>query len=931
MPPQNEKRKRTVLTWNEIRERAYAFTAEWHDYQGKEIAETQSFWNDFFNVFGVARRSVAAYERSVDKLAGGKGRIDLFWPGMLLAEQKKSGRDLEAAKAQALDYCLSLSEKERPRFLAVCDFARFHLIDLEAPPETEAEQAFDIKELPQHIDKFWFIAGYSEKTVYADMDSASVQAARLMARLYDAILENNPAHARLDVFMVRLLYCFFADDTEIFKKDALKRYLSERTAEDGSDLGPLLLKIFQTLNTPPDSRSKALDEELAAFPYINGHLFEENLYSPDFDSKTRQTLLETCFFDWSEISPAIFGSLFQNISDPAKRRALGEHYTSEKNILKTLSPLFLDRLRAQLDKAGQDARKLEAFLSELAGLTFLDPACGCGNFLVVAYRELRLLELEALQRLHRDEIAQRGRLMSVEHLSRLNVNQFYGIEIAPFAARIAQTALWLTDHQMNLKLSAAFGCYYARIPLAAAPHIVCANALRMDWAQLIEPARLSYIMGNPPFVGYHYKSKEQQEESQNIFVDVKGAGFLDYVANWYLKAAEMMQANKNIVSAFVSADSIIQGTQVAPLWLTLLNQYGAKIWFAHRSFKWNNEASHAAQVYCVIIGFALKDTKHKRLWDYHNVKDESGHESPAANINPYILDGPDIVVQARAKPLSLETQEMLFGSKPADGSHFFFTPEEKEAFWAAEPQAKPFLRRVLGSEEFINNKERWCLWLQGATPNQLKAMPLVLQRIQAVAEFRKASKKEATRRLAAVPALFAEMRQPDSDYLLIPRVSSERRIYIPIGYISKDIIVTDAVFTLANATPYTFGMLASLMHMVWTKYVCGRLKSDYRYSNTIVYNNFPWPLNPPAAAKRRVEERAQALLALRHGYLDAGESYAALYDPNTMPADLLKAHQALDRAVDACYGRATFADERARIEFLFNLYYQRTETLLAGN
>jgi hypothetical protein len=917
----------SVMTWNEIRGRAYNFVAQWQEYAGKEIAETQSFWNDFFSVFGVQRRSVSSYEKSVKKIAGGTGRIDLFWPGWLIVEQKAPGRDLEKARTQAIEYAVSLKEKERPRFILTCDFHHFQLLDLEAAGNEEEETFFTLAELPDHIAKFWFIAGYSERRSYGQMDEASLAAARLMAELYDAIEVNNPASPELDLFMVRLLFCFFADDTEIFDKDIFKRYLDERTHEDGSDLGLHLHKIFSVLNQPKEQRSRVLDEQLVSFAYINGELFAAATYAPDFDSQTRTALIRAAKFNWSSINPAIFGSLFQNISDPQQRRRLGEHYTSEVNILKTIEPLFLEKWRSALHKAGTDKRKLESFCAALGGLTFLDPACGCGNFLVVAYRELRRLELEALERLHKHE---KNLTLDVGGLSQITVNAFYGIEISPFAAKIAQVALWLTDHQMNLELGRAFGQYYARIPLVIAPHIACTNALRVEWNELINPTRLSYIMGNPPFVGGWLKSDEQKEETLAVFNEVKAIGRVDYVANWYKKAVGMMKQNPALTAAFVSTNSITQGSQVAPLWLPFLNDEGLKIHFAHRTFNWSNEADKNAHVHCVIIGFGLFDVPKKQLWDYDKVTDEKGHVTQVSNINPYLLAGPDIVVAPRSGPLDALTPNMIYGNKPADGGHLFFTPQEKEAFLAQEPQAAKFMRPVLGAQEFINGEERWCLWLKEALPSELKALPKVMERVTAVATFRAASVKAQTRIDAQTPALFAEDRQPDSDYLLVPSVSSSQRIYIPIGYVDKNTIASNLVFAIANATPYLFGCLASLMHMTWNKYVCGRLGSGYRYSNTIVYNNFPFPHAPSTAQVAKLNTAASSLLAIRQSYLVQGQSYADLYDPRLTPPDLLKAHHKVDQLVDGLYRSEGFATELERIEFLFAEYARRMNTLGLG-
>ncbi|HET7078453.1 MAG TPA: DNA methyltransferase, partial [Chloroflexia bacterium] len=641
------------LSWNEIRGRALQFA---QDYRGvtRENAETQSFYNDFFNVFGISRRRVASFEEPVKKLGAKRGRIDLFWKGTLLVEHKSAGRDLDAAHAQALDYFPHLKEEELPRYILVSDFQRFDLYDLEAG----TAHHFRLADLHEHVELFGFIAGY-QKREFQDQDPVNIAASERMGRLHDMLRDTGYSGPALEVLLVRLLFCLFADDTGIFDKDSLRYYLAERTREDGSDLGLHLAFLFQTLNTPLDRRQKNLDEALAAFPYVNGSLFAAMLPIPAFDSAMRRSLISACDFDWGRISPAVFGSLFQSVMDKDKRRGIGAHYTTEQNIMKIIKPLFLDALTAEFAAVRHDRRRLLAFHDKLAGLTFLDPACGCGNFLILAYRELRLLEIEVLKALYPGG----QQALDAGDLSRIDVTAFYGIEIEEFPARIAEVALWLMDHQMNLRLSETFGRYFARIPLRAAAHIHHANALRLDWATVVPPDRLSYILGNPPFVAKHLMTGEQGQEIDAVFEGVQGAGVLDYVAAWYLKAAQYIQGTR-IACAFVSTNSISMGEQVSILWGELFNRYHIKIHFAHRTFAWTSEARGAAAVHCVIIGFAAFDTKPKLLYEYRTAKSEP-HEITVSNISPYLVEAGDFVIGKRSAPL-VDAPGMIFGSKPVD-------------------------------------------------------------------------------------------------------------------------------------------------------------------------------------------------------------------------------------------------------------------------
>lgn len=896
------------LSWNEIRSRALTFSKEWAD-ETSEDAEAKSFWDGFFNVFGITRRRLASFETPVKKDDGKGGFIDLLWKGVLLVEHKSRGKDLDRAAKQALDYFPGLKERDLPRYVLVSDFARLRLHDLDENTTHE----FPLAELHKHVRHFGFMAGYQTRS-FGQEDPVNIKAAEHLGRLHDQLKASSYEGHCLEVLLVRLLFCMFGEDTAIFERRQFQDYLENRTGEDGADLGMHLAQFFQILDTPPERRPTTLDESLAAFPYVNGQLFSELLPIAAFDRAMRETLLDCCSLDWSRISPAIFGSLFQSIMDTKARRALGAHYTNETNILKLIGPLFLDELRAEFKKIKNNNKKLFEFLKKLSHLTFLDPACGCGNFLVIAYRELRLLELEVLC-----HVRQSGQLhLTIFQLVQINVDQFHGIEIEEWPARIAEVALWLTDHQMNLKVSEEFGMYFARLPLKKAPHIVHGNALRLDWAEVIAPEQLSYLLGNPPFVGAKFLDEPQRAEVTAIFHDTKSAGLLDYVACWYRKAADYMTFNPAIRTAFVSTNSITQGEQVGVLWPDLF-RLGVRINFAHRTFQWSSEARGKAAVHCVIIGFALEEAKEKWLFDYETIRAEP-HASKAANINPYLVDGPNLALGNRTKPIR-DVPAIGIGNKPIDGGNYLFTDEGRAEFLTREPAAAPYFRRWIGADEFLNGYERWCLWLGDCPPEQLRRMPEALKRVEAVRDFRRASKSAPTRKLADTPTRFHVENMPENRYLVIPEVSSERRLYIPIGFEQPSTFSSNLLKVIPCASHYHFGILQSLMHNAWTRAVCGRLKNDYRYSVGIVYNNFPWP---DATDKQRaaIESAAQTVLDARAKFPKA--SLADLYDPLTMPPELVKAHQALDRAVDQAYGRKGFASEAERVAFLFERYQQLT-------
>lgn len=905
-----------ALSWNEIRDRARKFSKEWAD-EASEDAEAKSFWNDFFNIFGVNRRRVATFEHRVKKVDGKDGYIDLLWKGMLLVEHKSKGKDLDRAHRQAKDYFHGLKDSELPRYVLVSDFERFRLYDYEKDAEyTE----FHIKDLHKHVRQFGFLAGYTTHS-FKEEDPVNIQAAEKMGKLHDALkVAGYEGHA-LEVLLVRLLFCLFADDTSIFEPRQFHELIVQRTSEDGADLGLWLAQLFQVLNTPTDRRQKTLDEQLADFPYVNGKLFEEVLPLSNFNRDMRELLLQAADLDWSRISPAIFGSLFQSVMDAKLRRNLGAHYTSEKNILKVIKPLFLDDLYEEFEKVKGTPAKLKAFHMKLSKLRFMDPACGCGNFLVIAYRELRLLELDVLKALF---AKQDSLLTSVSEHVAIDVDQFYGIEIEEFPAQIAQVALWLMDHQLNLMVSEHFGEHYARLPLVKSATIVHGNALRLDWDLVCPREKLSYILGNPPFIGHHLQSEEQKADMLACYDHDKSAGVMDFVSAWYCKAARYLTVKgEGVKVALVSTNSITQGEQVGIMWRNLLRIRPLHIHFAHRTFKWSNEAKGKAAVYCVIIGFgATPSNKKPLLFDYESPASDPV-QVEASTINAYLADAPWVLLENRSKnPFGMP--EMMYGSKPTDNGHLLLTDDEKVEFLKQEPAAAPYIKPFLSAHEYLHGEKRWVMWLVDAEAANLKSLPKVMERVKAVDAFRKASKAASTREYR-FPTLFRQVTQPKSDYILIPGHTSENRRYIPFGFFSKDYIVGNSCFSLPGSSLYHFGVISSAMHMAWVSYTCGRLKSDYRYSKDIVYNNYPWPESPSDKQKLAIEEAAQAVIDARAAH--PASTLADLYDPLRTPPDLLKAHQRLDKAVEAAYGKGSFKTDGERVAFLFTLYQKYTSLL----
>lgn len=949
------------LSWNEIKSKAVRFSKDWEDVT-EESAESQTFLNEFFEVFGISRRRVSTFEKPVQKVDGREGYIDLLWPGKILIEHKSKGKNLEKAANQAIAYSFGLTEEELPQYILVCDFNLFVLYDLEENTKHE----FLLKDLVKHVKLFSFIAGY-QKSITKDEDPVNIEAAERMGKIHDKLKAIGYSGHELEVYLVRLVFCLFADDTNIFNKDIFEEYLKNKTSKDGSDLALHLSQIFYILNTPESQRLTNIDEHLIEFPYVNGKLFEEQLSPAQFDSEMRNVLIECCDLDWAKISPAIFGSLFQAVMNPEERRNLGAHYTSEKNILRVIKPLFLDELFKEFETIKNNTKQLKEFHKKLSALKFLDPACGCGNFLVITYRELRLLEIEILKVLVKNSQLE----SDIKNIIWIDIDQFYGIEIEEWPVRISEVAMWLIDHQMNMRVSEEFGEYFVRLPLKKSANIICDNALRIEWGNIIAKTEIDisadvtniikiseptphyntvnvytkevkvlvsapekkpisdkttfdYILGNPPFIGKHFQNEQQKNDMDFVFKGIKAYGVLDYVTCWYIKAAKIIQ-NSNTKVAFVSTNSISQGEQPGILWNILFNLYEIKIHFAHRTFRWTNEARGKAAVHVVIIGFANFDTNEKYLFEYDDIKGEP-HTRKVKNISPYLIEGKDLIIPKRKSPIC-NVPEIRFGNMPNDGGNLLINDDEVEAYKLIEGEVEKFIRPFLGAHEFLNGKKKWCLWFYKNQENlNLKRMRITYKRIEAVEQHRSKSKRKGTQTLSLFPMLFGEIRQPETNFILVPRVSSENRRIIPMSIYSPEYIVGDTCLSIASSNLFHLGILQSEMHMSWVKQVCGRLKSDYRYSSDIVYNNFPWPLNPTDKQIKLVEEKAKKVLDVRKEFPQ--NSLADLYDPLTMPPALVKAHQELDKAVDLCYRSQPFPNETKRIEFLFELYEKYTKPLL---
>lgn len=911
------------LSFRDIKNNAHRFIKD-HQESIKENAESQSFLNDFFAIFGINRKRVASFELPVKvNQTSGTKRIDLFWPGVLLVEMKSTGQNLDKAYHQGLNYFRGLKDDDLPRYVMVCDLNAFRLYDL----EDGKDYAFELNDLISNLHLFDFMHGQQIQDITEF--ELNEKAALLLGQLHDALDDSGFTGHQLQVFMVRILFCLFAEDTGVFNRHQFTRYITQFTSGTGSDTPINLQRLFQVLDQDDHERNKHLITELTTFPYVNGHLFKERIDIPSFSTEMHEQLIECCLFNWKDISPAIFGSLFQSIMDKQARRNLGAHYTSEQNILKLIEPLFLTEFRDELQSAQKEKsikrrnQKLMDLMSKVRTLTFLDPACGCGNFLIITYRELRRIELQLLKAQNQHQ--EQGHV-ALEIDPQIPLNNFYGIEIDEWPARIAEVAMWLTQHQMNLEFAKTFGKEPDLLPLKEHAQIHHANALELDWAEVIPAVELDYIIGNPPFVGKNFRTEEQERSQELVFKPyVKSWKSLDFVTSWFLKAALFSQ-NTAIQAGLVSTNSITMGEQVATLWQPILD-LGVHINFAHRTFQWHNDAKGNAAVHCVIIGFSHQEKSDKWLYDYPDIKGLP-IVLKVNNINPYLIDAPNIVITNRTKPLG-NVSPMVYGNKPVDGGFLFLTPEEKDDLLQKQPGLIEWIKPILGSQEFLNRGERYCLWLVDATTVQLRELmqiPEIKARIEGVKAMRLASTKKKTQESANTPWLFDEIRQPKADtYILVPRVSSERRPYVPMAFLGYETITTDRNQMIPNATLYEFGILNSEMHMDWMRVVTGRLESRINYSAKIVYNNFPWP-ETDDTQKAQIEKLAQKVLDARETEFtqDPTTSLADLYDPNLMPLTLRKAHQTLDKAVDKLYQPKGFKTPLERVNHLFERYQQLT-------
>ncbi len=915
---------RVAINWNEVRAKAAAFS-ERHKAAHYEKGETQTFYNEFFALFGIDRKQVAVYEQRVRNLPGDRqGFIDLFMPGTLIVEQKSAGLDLRKANDQALNYYEALPAGIKPRYILTCDFQNWHLIDLERGGDG---LRFTLPELKKHITNFAFITG-NEVRQFKNQKPANPKATELLTKLHKQLAEDGYSGHKLQLLLVRILFCLFADDTGIWDKDRLLIDLQERTQPDGSDLGGFLTQLFQVLDTPQAERQTGLPDHLRQYPHINGKLFEERIDGASFNNALRDVLIDASAFNWGEVSPAIFGALFEGVIDKVTRRAQGAHYTPEEAIFRVIGPLFLEDLLdefAAIKARAGDARAkgLAAFHEKLASLTFFDPACGAGNFLVVTYRELRELERQVIEELHPP--GTRLALGAAE-ISKVSVEQFYGIEIDEFPSQIAQVALWMTDHIANVNLGNVYGEHIPSIPLVHAPHIRCGDALEVDWNAVLPAERCSYVFGNPPFVGQSYQSLAQRLQMKAILKRYgKSAGSLDYVAAWYLKAGDYLRKSEGRI-AFVATNSITQGEQVTQLWPHLFGKHDLEISFAHRTFAWPGRAN----VHCIIVGMDRRgnEPQKKRLFSYVTLGGEPIETHPDA-IAAYLIaadeDTRHNVVTDRRTPIGAP-RPMRMGSKIVDGGNYIFDGAKRASFLLEEPKAERLLAPLIGSKEFIQGGARWILNLQDRPITDWRGLPAVAERVRRVRKFREASKKAGTKKLAETPLAFEVDTRPSVPYLVVPEVSSERRAYVPMAWAEPPSVPTNLVQTLTGATLYDFAILTSAMHMAWLRQIGGRLKSDYRYSIGLVYNTFAWPEAGPAQ-RAKIEALAQAVLDARAMDKNASATLADLYDPDFMPPELRKAHRELDAAVDKLYNPRGFADERARVEHLFKLYERLVDPL----
>jgi len=912
------------------------FIEQWSG-KGYEKGETQRFWMALLHDVLRVENPINAleFEIPVKTITKEKGSdfIDAYIPETkVLIEQKGSHIDLNAKYRQsdgseltpyqqARRYAAGLPVSMSPRWIVACNFKTFEVHDMEHP--NDAPEIIHLADLEKEYSRLSFLVDDTNIHLKKELE-VSIQAGEIVGVLYDKILaqyrdpDNLETQKALNKLCVRLVFCLYAEDAGIFgSKNMFHDYMSQFSA---GEFREKLIKLFRILDQKPEDRDPYEDERLLAFPYVNGGMFAGDIEIPRINDEIRSLILQRASddFDWSLISPTIFGAVFESTLNPETRRAGGMHYTSIENIHKVIDPLFLDDLKAELTdiKATSVAKtkkdRAYAFQDKLASLKFFDPACGSGNFLTESYTSLRRLENEALRIIYGGDRV----IGEMADPIKVSINQFYGIEINDFACSVAQTALWIAESQMMQETDEIVGFNLDPLPLKTYTNIHEGNALRMDWNEVIPAAELNYIMGNPPFLGYSIQNESQKEDMLSVLVDEKGkpyktAGKVDYVSAWYFKSAMLMQENPRIHAALVSTNSITQGEQVAGVWGPLMKRFGIHIDFAWRTFTWDSEATQKAHVHCVIIGFSTCHSERKRrIFDGDSF-------TMATNINGYLLDAPRVFIQNRGVSLSDGLPKMSKGSQPTDGGHLILSPEEREDLLAKYPSVEPLIRRYISSEDFIQNKMRYCLWLKGVSPSEYRNIPPIMDRIESVAKMREGSPTASVRRDAEIPMLFTQIRQPESNYLVVPEVSSQRRMYIPIGYLTPNVVASNKLYLIPDATLYLFGVIVSVAHMGWMRIVAGRLKSDYSYSPA-VYNNFPWPDKASDAQKSRIEHTAQAILDARAIYPDS--SLADLYDSLTMPPELRKAHRANDAAVLEAYGFPKDATESEIVARLFKMY-----------
>jgi len=894
------------ISISEIKARASVFAERWKN-DTYERGSSQTFYNEFFAIFDIDRKNVAFFEKQIKKINKTQGFIDLFWPGVLIAEQKSAGRDLDAALTQAEGYVSSLHLSEYPTHLLVCDFQNFQLVNI----KEEKKYDFKLSELPEMMKHFDFMRRL-EQNESIDEIAVNTKASEIMGKIYDLLEENHYKKHNMVILLTRLTYCLFADDTGIFNPaNIFQRYLKDRTSVDGTDLGPRLNHLFQILNQSVSTRPNNLEGELKQFPFINGDLFELSIGTPSFDSKMRTLLIKACEFDWSKVSPAIFGSMFQSVMNKEERRESGGHYTSESNILKVIKSLFLDELYEEFNqinsiRTNSKGKKLENFQEKLNNLKFLDPACGSGNFLIITYQEIRRLELKVILQLH----DQKTKLLDISSLSKVNVDQFYGIEINEFSSNIAEIALWMMDHLMNVELGQKYGDAYARIPLDKHPNIVNKDALDIDWNDVLPSSECSYILGNPPFIGTQYQSPKQSNQIKKLLDEDEDGGLLDYVCGWFLKAG--LYVNEKTSIGFVATNSTTQGQQVGQLWPLLFDKYYLKLNFAYQQFKWTSEARGKAGVTVVILGLSKNNKKEKRLFTHY--EDEIIEENPL-HITPYLI-GSDIflpIVKRSSKPLN-GLKKLLTGTMPIDGNYYLFTDIQKSEFLKKEPAAEFLFRPYLGSKEFLHDEERWILNVHDVEPNKFRNLPQTRKRIALVKSYRLSSKRPKTKKMADTPTDYDITQIPTEPFLVIPEHSSETRDYIPIGFMKPPTIPSNKVKILPNASIELFGLLTSKMHNIWNNFIGGKLEKRNIYSIGMVYNTFPVPDTKLDSlkifAEKILDERKKC----------SNSTLADMYAQNTMPSNLRKAHQNLDNAVEKLYRKEPFKSEQEIIEFLLSKY-----------